>query len=188
MVPIAERGEDATERRVPGHWEGDLIIGKNGTSCAATLVERMSGFTGLLALSSKHAEGTADAVIEYFAALPETMQTSLAWEQGSEMAQHAKVTLATSMPVYFATPHSPCQRPSNENTNRLDREYLPKGTVIPNHQPYLTTTAEEINNRPRRRLGFLSPTESFARPLAGQPHVCFHAWTPPGIVEVLGAS
>ncbi|MGP5684328.1 IS30 family transposase, partial [Brachybacterium alimentarium] len=163
MVPIAERGEDAAERRVPGHWEGDLIIGKNGTSCAATLVERMSGFTGLLALPSKHAEPTADAVIEYFNALPEMMKASLAWDQGSEMAQHVKVSLATQMPVYFADPHSPWQRPSNENTNRLYREYLPKGTEIPDHQPYLTTIAEEINNRPRRRLGFLTPTESFAR-------------------------
>ena len=171
MVPIAERGEDAAERRVPGHWEGDLIIGKNGTSCAATLVERMSGFTGLLALPSKHAEPTADAVIEYFNALPEMMKASLAWDQGSEMAQHVKVSLATQMPVYFADPHSPWQRPSNENTNRLYREYLPKGTEIPDHQPYLTTIAEEINNRPRRRLGFLTSTESFARLLAGEPHV-----------------
>lgn len=171
MVPIAERGEDAAERRVPGHWEGDLIIGKNGTSCAATLVERMSGFTGLLALPSKNAEPTADAVIEYFNALPEMMKASLAWDQGNEMAQHVKVSLATQMPVYFADPHSPWQRPSNENTNRLYREYLPKGTEIPDHQPYLTTIAEEINNRPRRRLGFLTPTESFARLLAGEPHV-----------------
>ncbi|GAA1300154.1 IS30 family transposase [Brachybacterium tyrofermentans] len=171
MVPIAERGEDAAARRVPGHWEGDLIIGKNGTSCAATLVERMSGFTGLLALPSKHAAGTADAVIDYFTELPEMMRASLAWDQSSEMAQHAKVSLATDIPVYFADPHSPWQRPSNENTNRLYREYLPKGTAIPDHQPYLTTIAEEINNRPRRRLGFLTPTESFARLLAGEPHV-----------------
>ena len=171
MVPIAQRGEDAAQRRVPGHWEGDLIIGKNGTSCAATLVERMSGFTGLLALPSKHAEPTADAVIEFFNDLPEMMKASLAWDQGSEMAQHAKVSLATAMPVYFADPHSPWQRPSNENTNRLYREYLPKGTVIPDHQPYLTTIAEEINNRPRRRLGYLTPTEAFARLLAGEPHV-----------------
>ena len=171
MVPLSERGEDAAERRVPGHWEGDLIIGKNGASCAATLVERVSGFTGLLALPSKHAETTADAAIEYFDELPEMMRASLAWDQGSEMAQHAKGSLATSMPVYFADPHSPWQRPSNENTNRLYREYLPKGTAIPDHQPYLTTIAEEINNRPRRRHGFLTPTESFTRLPAGQPHI-----------------
>lgn len=171
MVPLSERGEDAAQRRVPGHWEGDLIIGKNGASCAATLVERMSGFTALLALPSKHADQAADAVIEYFTGLPEMMRASLAWDQGSEMAQHAKVSLATNMPVYFADPRSPWQRPSNENTNRLYREYLPKGTVIPDHQPYLTTIAEEINNRPRRRLGYLSPRESFARLLASEPHV-----------------
>nr|WP_245528724.1 IS30 family transposase [Brachybacterium squillarum] len=171
MIPLSERGEDAAERRVPGHWEGDLIIGKNGASCAATLVERMSGFTGLLALPSKHAESTADAVIEYFNDLPAMMRSSLAWDQGSEMAQHAKVTLATAMPVYFADPHSPWQRPSNENTNRLYREYLPKGTRIPDHQPYLTAIAEEINNRPRRRLGYLTPTEAFTRLLVGEPHV-----------------
>src|SRR5699024_5710196 len=94
----ADRGDGAAERRVPGHWEGDLIIGKNGTSCAATLVERMIGFTGLLALPSKHAETTADAVIEYFNELPEMMRASLARDQGSEMAQHSKVSLATSIP------------------------------------------------------------------------------------------
>lgn len=171
MVPLSERGEDAAERRVPRHWEGDLIIGKNGASCAATLVERMSGFTGLLALPSKHADHAADAVIDYFNALPVMMKASLAWDQGSEMAQHAKVTLATAMPVYFADPHSPWQRPSNENTNRLYREYLPKGTTIPDHQPYLTAIAEEINNRPRRRLGYLTPTEAFTRLLAGEAHV-----------------
>ena len=171
MIPISERGEDAAARRVPGHWEGDLIIGKNGASCAATLVERMSGFTALLALPSKHAEPTADAVIEYFTGLPEMMRGSLAWDRGTEMAHHHKVTLATTMPVLFADPHSSWQRPSNENTNRLYREYLPKGTEIPDHQPYLTSIAEEINNRPRRRLGFLSPKEAFTRLLAGEPHV-----------------
>lgn len=91
MVPLSERVEDAAQRRVPGHWEGDLIIGKNGASCAATLVERMSGFTELLALPSKHAEPTAEAVIEHFNDLPQMMKASLAWDQGSEMAQQAKV-------------------------------------------------------------------------------------------------
>ncbi|MGP5079991.1 IS30 family transposase [Brachybacterium alimentarium] len=171
MVPISARDPAAAGRRVPGHWEGDLIIGKNGASCAATLVERTSGFTGLIALPSKHAEPVADGVIEYFNELPEMMRTSLTWDQGTEMAYHAKVSLATLMPVYFAEPHSPWQRPSNENTNRLYREYLPKGTVIPDHQPYLTTIAEEINDRPRRRLGYLTPRESFARLLTGQPPV-----------------
>ncbi|WP_348634954.1 IS30 family transposase [Tessaracoccus lacteus] len=156
-----------------------MIIGKNGASCAATLVERMSGFTGLLALPSKHAEHAADTVIKYFNALPEMMRASLAWDQASEMAHYAKVTLATAMPVYFADPHSPWQRPSNENTNRLYREYLPKGTKIPDHQPYLTAIAGEINNRPRRRLGYLTPTEAFHPATGRRTPCCFHALTPP---------
>lgn len=126
MVPISERGVDAAQRRVPAHGEGDLIIGKNGASCAATLVERMSGSTALLTLPSKLAETTADAVIESLHDLPQMMRASLAWDRGSEMAQHAKVSRATTMPVYFADPHSPCRRPSNENTNRLYRGHLPQ--------------------------------------------------------------
>ena len=152
---------------VPGHWEGDLIIGKNGTSCAATLVERMSGFTGLLALPSKHAEPTADAVIEFFNDLPEMMKASLAWDQGSEMAQHAKVSLATAMPVYFADPHSPWQRGSNENTNGLLRQYLPKGTdlsVVSREE--LDAIQDSLNGRPRKTLGYLTPSEKLAEFLA----------------------
>ena len=167
MVPIAERGEDAAQRRVPGHWEGDLIIGKNGTSCAATLVERMSGFTGLLALPSKHAEPTADAVIEFFNDLPEMMKASLAWDQGSEMAQHAKVSLATAMPVYFADPHSPWQRGSNENTNGLLRQYLPKGTDLSGlSRRELDMIQDSLNGRPRKTLGYLTPSEKLAEFLA----------------------
>ncbi|WP_232012126.1 IS30 family transposase [Actinomyces slackii] len=131
-------------------------------------MERVSGLAGLLALPSKHAETTAEEVIEYFNELPKMLRASLAWDRGSEMAQHTRITLATQMPVYFADPHPPWQRPSNENTNRRIRAYLPKGTVIPDHQPYLTGIAEEINNRPRRRLGCLTPTEAFTRLLNGQ--------------------
>ncbi|WP_249933827.1 IS30 family transposase [Kocuria sp. 2SI] len=171
MIPISERSEDADERIVSGRWEGELIIGKNGVSCAATPVERMSRFTTQLALPSKHAETTADAVIENFTGLPEMTRGSLAWDRGPETANHQRATLATTMPVYFADPHAPWQRPSNENTNRLYREYLPKGTDIPDHQPHLTAIPDEINNRPGCRLGFLSPREAFARLLAGEPHV-----------------
>lgn len=99
------------------------------------------------------------------------MKASLEWDQGNEMAQHAKASLATSMPVYFADSRSPWQRPSKEDANRLYRQPLAKGTEIPDRQPYLTTIAEEINNRARRRLGFLAPIESFMRLLAGEPHV-----------------
>ncbi len=172
MVSIDERDPDAADRRVPGHWEGDLIIGKNGASAAITLVERTSRFTTIIALpEGKDATGVADALIEHTTELPAMMRTSLTWDQGSEMARHAALTLATNLKVYFADPHSPWQRPSNENTNGLIREYIPKGEVIPAHQPYLTSIAEELNERPRQALGFLTPRESFERLLLGQSPV-----------------
>ncbi|MGL5827280.1 MAG: IS30 family transposase [Nocardioides sp.] len=171
MVSIDTRDPGATERRVPGHWEGDLIIGKAGASCAGTMVERMSRYTVIMALESKASDTVADTVIDHINQLPEMMQTSLTWDQGTEMARHAALTLATNLPVYFADPHSPWQRPTNENTNGLIREYLPKGEPIPNHQPYLTSIAQELNERPRATLGYLTPRESFERLLLGLPHV-----------------
>lgn len=172
MVSIDERDPDAVGRRVPGHWEGDLIIGKNGGSAAITLVERTSRFTVILALpEGKDSAGVADALIEHTSELPAMMRKSLTWDQGSEMARHAALTLATDLPVYFADPHSPWQRPSNENTNGLIREYIPKGDVIHAHQPYLSSIAEELNERPRQALGFLTARESFERLLLGQSPV-----------------
>jgi IS30 family transposase len=147
----------------------DLVIGKNG---AVTLVERTSRFVAILALpDGKDSAGVADALIEHCTELPAMMRKSLTWDQGSEMARHAALTLATDLPVFFADPHSPWQRPSNENTNGLIREYLPKGEVIPANQPYLTSIAEELNERPRQSLGFLTPRKSFQRLLLGQPPV-----------------
>jgi IS30 family transposase len=172
MVSIDERDPAAADRRVPGHWEGDLVIGKNGATAAVTLVERTSRFTAILALpEGKDSTGVADVLIEHTNELPAMMRKSLTWDQGSEMARHAALTLATDLKVYFADPHSPWQRPSNENTNGLIREYLPKGEVIPAHQPYLTSIAEELNERPRAALGFLTPRESFERLLLGQSPV-----------------
>ena len=175
MRPIADREvahPGVHERRVPGHWEGDLIVGQNGASAAATLVERMSRYTVILALSAgKSSEALAEVLIESANALPAMMRASLTWDQGSEMARHAALTLATDLPVYFADPHSPWQRPSNENTNGLIREYIPKGETIPAHQPYLNSIAEELNERPRAVLGYLTPRESFERLLLGLPHV-----------------
>lgn len=172
MVSIDERDPAAADRRVPGHWEGDLVIGKNGASAAITLVERTSRFTAILALpDGKDSAGVADALIEHARELPAMMRQSLTWDQGSEMARHAALTLATDLKVYFADPHSPWQRPSNENTNGLIREYIPKGEHIPAHQPYLTAIAEELNERPREALGFLTPRESFERLLLGQSPV-----------------
>jgi IS30 family transposase len=172
MVSIDERDPAAADRRVPGHWEGGLVIGQNGASAAITQLERTSRFTTILALpEGKDSAGVADALIEHTTELPAMMRKSLAWDQGSEMARHAALTLATDLKVYFADPHSPWQRPSNENTNGLIREYLPKGEVIPAHQPYVTFIAEELNERPRAALGFLTPRESFERLLLGKSPV-----------------
>lgn len=164
MVSIDARDPDAADRRVPGHWEGDLVIGAGGHSAAATLVERTTRFATILGLpQGKNADALADVLIDNADALPAMMRKSLTWDQGSEMARHAALTLATSLPVYFADPHSPWQRGSNENTNGLIREYLPKGTDITSHQPYLDAIAEELNERPRAVLGYLTPREAFER-------------------------
>jgi len=164
MVSIDDRDPEAAGRRVPGHWEGDLIIGKAGKSAAATLVERTTRFVTIKALPQvKSSEHLADVLIEEFNELPALVRKSLTWDQGTEMARHAALTLATKMPVYFADPRSPWQRPSNENTNGLIREYLPKSTEITDHQPYLDAIAEELNERPREVLDFLTPREAFER-------------------------
>ena len=164
MVSIDDRPEALGDRRVPGSWEGDLIIGKGGKSAAATLVERMSRFVIVLALTQgKDAAGVADTLIERVNDLPRHIRGGLTWDQGSEMARHAQLTVATDMPVYFAHPRSPWERPSNENTNGLIREYLPKGIEITDHQPYLNAIADELNDRPRQTLGFRTPREVFTR-------------------------
>ena len=163
MTSIDAR-EDVADRRVPGHWEGDLIIGAHGKSAAATLVERTTRYTLILALpDGKASTALADVLIDNANELPAMMRKTLTWDQGSQMARRAAFTLATSMPVFFAHPHSPWERGTNENTNGLIREYLPKGTTITDHQPYLTSIAEELNERPRASLGFLTPREAFER-------------------------
>lgn len=135
----------------------------------ATLVERTTRFVTILGLpQGKNAGALTDSLIENADVLPAMMRTSLTWDQGSEMARHAALTLATSMPVYFADPHSPWQRGSNENTNGLIREYLPKGIEITSHQPYLDAIAEELNDRPRAVLDYLTPREAFERLLLDQ--------------------
>jgi IS30 family transposase len=160
MRSIRERPAEAEGRRVPGHWEGDLIVGKDGRTAAVTLVDRQTRFAVVLALpGGRKADHVADVLIEHVQHLPELVRKSLTWDQGTEMGRHAALTVATDLPVFFADPHSPWQRPTNENTNRLIREYLPKGTEIPQHQPYLTAIAEELNNRPRACLGFYTPQE-----------------------------
>ncbi|MHB1739070.1 MAG: IS30 family transposase [Actinomycetes bacterium] len=164
MVSIDARDPEVAGRRVPGAWEGDLIIGRAGQSAAATLVERTSRFTVILGPpEGKKADGLADILIDHVKGMPEKMRGSLTWDQGTEMARHGALTLATDMPVYFARPHSPWERPTNENTNGLIREYLPKGTDTTSHQPHLDATADELNDRPRAVLGYYTPREIFQK-------------------------
>jgi IS30 family transposase len=164
MVSIDDRPGEVAQRRVPGHWEGDLIIGKNSKTAAVTLVERTTLFTTILGLPrDRTSPEVTQAIITHANSLPAMMRGSITWDQGVEMAAHAALTLATNMPVYFAHPRSPWERGLNENTNRLIREYLPKGDTITGHQPYLNAIAEELNERPRRSLGYLTPREAFTR-------------------------
>jgi IS30 family transposase len=163
MVPIDERPAEAAGRQVPGRWEGDLIIGKGGKSAMGTLVERKSRFLIPAALPVGHdAESVKTAVFDAVIGLPQQMRKSLTWDQGSEMARHAALTVAADLPVYFAHAHSPWERGTNENTNGLVREYFPKGTEITGDINYLWAVADSLNDRPRAILGFRKPNEVFA--------------------------
>ena len=159
---IDERPADAEDRQVPGHWEGDLIIGKNGGSAASTLVERTSRYLILVPLAARDTTTVTRAVADHITGLPDTLRRSLTWDCGGEMAAHASLTLAADINVFFAHPHSPWERGTNEGTNRWIREYLPKGTVIPNDAEQLAAIAESLNDRPRRILGYKKPKEVFA--------------------------
>jgi transposase, IS30 family len=159
---IDERPADAEGRQVPGHWEGDLVVGANGASAASTLVERVSRFLILVPLEARDTDTVTAAVADHIAGLPDTLRRTLTWDCGSEMAGHAALTLAANIDVYFAHPHSPWERGTNEHTNRWIREYLPRGTVIPNDPATLAAIATELNDRPRRILGYKKPKEVFA--------------------------
>jgi transposase, IS30 family len=158
---LEERPAEVEGRQVPGHWEGDLVIGKGGKSAVATLVERTSRFVVLVPLSGRDALTVGDAVIAAAGTLPPQVARSLTWDCGSEMAQHARIT-AAGLPVYFARPHSPWQRGSNENLNRILREYFPKGVPITSDPKYLAMVASEINDRPRKIHNWKKPSEIFA--------------------------
>lgn len=164
-VYIDERPDEVDGRAVPGHWEGDLVIGKGGKTAVATLVERTSRFLVLVPLTGRDALTVGRGVIAATAGLPEHMRASLTWDCGAEMAAHATVTKG-SMPVYFAHPHSPWERGSNENLNRIVREYFPKGVEITSDPKYLAMVACDINDRPRKIHNWKKPSEVFAELIA----------------------
>lgn len=162
-VLITERPVEVDDRAVPGHWEGDLIIGRNSQSQTGTLVERTSGFTMLLALPDNRRAATVAEVMQHqILTLPEQLRRSVTWDQGIEMANHARFTIDTGIPIYFCHPHSPWERGSNENTNGLLRHYLPRTSDLSVHdQAALDEIAADLNSRPRKRLGYMTPSEVF---------------------------
>jgi transposase, IS30 family len=177
MVNISERPAEVADRAVPGHWEGDLILGSlESGSAVGTLVERTTRYVLLLHLPGGHtAEIVQKAMVAKMATLPEQLRLSLTWDQGAEMANHVQIADATGLSIYFCDPHSPWQRGTNENTNGLLRQYLPKGKDLSFYGPgMLDNIAAELNGRPRKTLNWRTPAEALQALLSEQPG-------PPGV-------
>ena len=168
MVMISERPAEATDRAVPGHWEGDLILGEGGRSAVGTLVERSTRLVLLLHLKDGRSAVSVEAAMrEAMATLPTELRRSITWDQGAEMSTHGAFTLATKIPIYFCDPHSPWQRGSNENTNGLLRQYLPKGSDLSLQSAAdLQRIQRSLNDRPRKTLGYMTPSETYAQVVA----------------------
>jgi IS30 family transposase len=168
MVMIADRPAEVEDRAVPGHWEGDLIVGKDGKTAIGTVVERTTGFVMLVHVPAdqNRAESVRDGLISKMSALPDELRLSLTWDQGTEMSRHKEVKIAADIDIYFCDPHSPWQRGSNENTNGLLRQYFPKGTDLSVHsEDHLDAVARQLNGRPRQTLGWKTPSEALAESL-----------------------
>ena len=165
MVNISQRPPEVAARAVPGHWEGDLLMGRNNKSAIGTLVERTTRFVMLLHLPNGHGPlEVQEAMLAATKKLPDFIWKSLTWDQGREMRNHVQIKIATGMQIYFCDPASPWQRRSNENTNGLLRQYFPKGTDLSGYgADYLDFVAAQMNRRPRETLGWIRPAEALGR-------------------------